>query len=142
MALTRADALTGKKIQREYFSDFTTSFAKTPFGNQLAKVTNEQAVNQSIKNLVRTNLGERLFQPMVGSDVLASLFETKTAEAVGLLELFIENTIRNNEPRVNKLEVFIDLESIDENSVEITLLYNLINNPEEITLTMLLKRVR
>lgn len=142
MALTRADTLTGKKIQREYYSDFLTSFAKTPFGNQLAKVTNEQSVNQSIKNLIRTNLGERLFQPLVGSDVTSMLFDNKTPESLNMLEMFIENTIRNNEPRVNSLQILIDEESYDENSIEITLIYNLINNPEEITLNILLKRVR
>lgn len=142
MALTRADALTGKKIQKEYYSDFLTSFAKTPFGNQLAKVTNEQSVNQSIRNLIRTNLGERLFQPLVGSDVMATLFENNTPESLTMLEMFIENTIRNNEPRVNSLQTFVNTETLDENSVEITLIYNLINNPEEITLNILLKRVR
>lgn len=142
MPITRADTFTGSKKQIEYFSDFLTSFAKTPIGNQLARVTNEQAVMQSLKNLIRTNLGERLFQPTVGSDVMATLFELNTDDARDSLELFISNTVENNEPRVNLVQTIINTDGINENQIEITLIYNLINNPEEQTLTLILKRVR
>jgi phage baseplate assembly protein W len=142
MALSRADTFTGSKKQIEYFSDFMTSFAKTPVGNQLARVTNEQAVMQSLKNLIRTNLGERLFQPTVGSDVMATLFELNTEEARDSLELFISNTVENNEPRVNLIQTLVNTDNINENQIEITLIYNLINNPTELTLNLILKRVR
>jgi phage baseplate assembly protein W len=142
MALTRADTFTGSKKQIEYFSDFLTSFAKTPIGNQLARVTNEQAVVQSLKNLIRTNLGERLFQPTVGSDVMATLFELNTDEARDSLELFINNTVENNEPRVNLMQTIVNTDNVNENQIEITLIYNLINNPTELTLNLVLKRVR
>ena len=142
MAVTRADTLTGTKKQREFFSDFVTSFSKTPLGNQLGRVSNEQSVNQSLRNLIKTNLGERPFQPLVGSDVLKSFFENNTPESIDLLELYIENTVKNNEPRVNLLQTIINTELFDSNSIEISLIYNLINNPEPTTLTILLKRVR
>jgi phage baseplate assembly protein W len=142
MAVTRADSLTGTTKQKDFFSDFLTSFAKTPLGNQLGRVTNEQSVNQSLRNIIKTNLGERLFQPLIGSDVYNILFENNTPENISLLELFIENAIRNSETRVNLVQVIVNTEIMDENSVEISLIYNLINNPEPITLTILLKRVR
>lgn len=139
---TRADTFTGTKKQLEFFSDFMTSFAKTPLGNQLAKTTNEHSVNQSLRNLIKTNLGERLFQPTVGSDVMSTLFELNTVDALGTIKMQIENTIENNEPRVNLIQTIVETSSQDENSIEITLIYNLINNPVEQTLTILLKRVR
>lgn len=138
---TRADTFTGNRKQVDFFSDFMTSFSETPTGNQLAKVTNEHSVNQSLKNLIKTNLGERLFQPTVGSDVMATLFELNNVDSLNMLEMYIRNTIDNNEPRVSLIEVLVESPN-DENTVEITLIYNLINNPEVITLTMLLKRVR
>lgn len=142
MAVTRAEAITGTKKQKDFFSDFLTSFAKTPVGNQLGRVSNEQSVNQSLRNIIKTNLGERLFQPLIGSDVYNTLFENNTPESLSLLELFIENAIKNSETRVNLILATVNTENLDENSVEITLIYNLINNPEPITLTILLKRVR
>ena len=63
MAVTRADTLTGTKKQREFFSDFVTSFSKTPLGDQLGRVTNEQSVKRSIRNLLLTDPGERFFRP-------------------------------------------------------------------------------
>lgn len=142
MATTRADTLTGTKKQLEFFSDFLTSFAKTPFGNQIARVTNEQSVNQSLRNLIKTNLGERLFQPLIGSDVYNALFEHNLYENTHMIEMFIENTIKNNEPRANLVKTTVNPDVSDENTVEVSILYTLINNPEPITLTVLLKRVR
>ncbi len=105
---TRADTFTGSKKQVDFFSDFMTSFAKTPIGNQLAKVSNEHSVNQSLKNLLKTNLGERLFQPTVGSEIMATLFEMNVTDSLSMLEMFIRNTIENNEPRVNLVEVNVE----------------------------------
>lgn len=153
MALTRADSFTNLKKKQEYFSDFLNSFAKTPIGDQLGRVTNEQSVNQSLRNLIKTNLGERLFQPRVGSDVYASMFEPNDILLVETLKFNIENTIKINESRVNLLSV--DVTSVvnqftkasknigmDENTVTIKIVYTLINNPEPITLTTTLKRIR
>jgi phage baseplate assembly protein W len=142
MAITRADALTGTKKQREFFSDFNNNFDKTPFGEQLARLVNENAVEQSLRNLIKTNLGERLFQPRIGSDVYASLFENNFPENLSTLELFIKTTIRNNEPRVNLNNITVTNDSVDEHTILIKLEYNLINNPEELTLNVILKRVR
>ena len=141
MSITRADTFTETKKKIEFFSDFVDSFAKTPFGNQLGKLTNEKAVNQSLKNLILTNLGERLFQPNIGSNVNAILFENNTADALNNLEFYIQNTIDNNEPRINLLKVLVN-SNYGENGITVTIVYNLINNPESISFSFLLKRVR
>lgn len=142
MALTRADTFTENTKKIEFFSDFVDSFAKTPFGNQLGKLNNEKAVNQALKNLIMTNLGERLFQPYIGSNVYASLFENNTTETLSTLQFYIQNTIENNEPRINLINVSVENNPSNENEIAITLIYNLINNPETINLSFLLKRVR
>jgi phage baseplate assembly protein W len=164
MALSRADTLTGTIKQQEYFSDFLDNFTKTPFGNQLGKVTNQQSVNQSLRNLISTNLGERLFQPMIGSNVSKSLFEpfstisqsNRIESSSSSLEFFIRNTIENNEPRVILIDIIVktaynNTETdvmkqrtgvSDENSVVISIVYRLINNIDPITLNYVLKRVR
>lgn len=141
MAITRADTFTENKKKIEFFSDFVNSFAKTPFGNQLGKLTNEKSVNQSLKNLILTNLGERLFQPFVGSNVNAVLFENNTANTLSDLEFYIQNTIENNEPRVNLIQVLINSD-YNENGITVTLIYNLINNPDQVSFSFFLKRVR
>jgi phage baseplate assembly protein W len=140
--LTRADTLTSSNSKKlEFFSDFLNSFTKTPYGNQLGKLTDEKAVNQALKNLIMTNLGERLFQPFVGSNVYDYMFEPNVKQYLTSLESYIENTIKLNEPRVNAQEITV-LEGIDDHYIQIKIVYNLINNPAPITLDFLLKRVR
>jgi len=150
---TRAESISPKEKQGEFFSDFLNSFAKTPIGEQLGRVTNEKAVNQSLRNLIKTNVGERLYQPFIGSNVNASLFDNNTEYQINSLQFFIETTIRNNEPRVNLVNVLIESSldfntsetnvPINENEIIITIVYTLINSNQEIILTIpLLKRVR
>ena len=129
--ITRANTLTAAKKQQEFFSDFFDSFVKTPFGNDLARITNERDVNQSLKNLIQTNLGERLFQPTIGSNVNRSLFEMNNFVETNALEFYITNTIQNNEPRVILDSVTV-IPTVDEGSVKITVSYYLINNPNQI----------
>ena len=139
--ITRADALTGSNRKTEFFSDFLTSFAKTPVGDQLARTINERSINQSLKNLILTNLGERLFQPYIGSNVSALLFENNLAEVLNDIEFYIQTTISNNEKRVNLLEVNVS-EGQSEHEIIVTIVYNTINTPEPITFEYILKRVR
>jgi phage baseplate assembly protein W len=141
MALTRADTLTATQKKQEYFSDFLNSFAVSPIGNNLGKVTNENSIKQSLKNLIFTNLGERLFQPTVGSGVLGSLFDLNTPISLASIEFNIKNTIKFNEPRVSMISVTAK-STYDENQIQVDILFSLINNPDPISLNFLLKRVR
>jgi phage baseplate assembly protein W len=160
MALTRADALTGTIKQQEYFSDFLDSFMKTPFGNQLGRVLNEDSVNQSLRNIIMTNVGERMFQPVIGSNVYKMLFqplsvqEFRAGVGVTTLEFMVKNAIEKNEPRVILIDVGVKSAVADalgtqsragipdENSVMITIVYRLINKVDPITFNYVLKRVR
>jgi phage baseplate assembly protein W len=141
MAVTRAETLTSSSKKTEYYSDIPNNFAKTLFGNELNKILNERSITQSIKNLIYTNLGERLFQPTVGSDITAMLFEPNYRDFASEIELYITRTIENNEPRAQIIQVLFP-DPIDENTVEITIIYRVINNVEPITLNLVLKRVR
>jgi phage baseplate assembly protein W len=141
MALTRADTLTATQKKQEYFSDFLNSFAVSPIGNNLGKVTNENSIKQSLKNLIFTNLGERLFQPTVGSGVLGSLFDLYSPISLASIEFNIKNTIKFNEPRVSMISVTAK-STYDENQIQVDILFSLINNPDPISLNFLLKRVR
>lgn len=136
--MARADV--NNQRPQEIYSDFLDSFFKTPFGNDLAKVVNERAVSQSLRNLIKTNVGERLFQPTIGSDVMRSLFEINGAPTTTILKQYITTTIKNNEPRINLLGVTVN--DVDPITIEIIIVYALINNPQPISLSIILKRVR
>ena len=60
MATTsRADKFTQTQKKQVLFSDFLDNFDRVPFNNQLAKVTNENAVRQSITCLLYTSPSPR-----------------------------------------------------------------------------------
>lgn len=153
MATSRADAQTQTSRKQEFYSDFLDSFASSPIGGSLAKVTNERSVKQSIKNLVLTNLGgfdlntnrrvagERLFQPLVGSDVNRSLFENSDLSTFTIVKQSIEDVIQNYEPRADNVSVNVT-GSNDEQYLIINVVFSVINNTNPINLTLNLRRVR
>lgn len=139
--VTRAQTLNPDKKKTEFYSDFLSSFAKTPVGNQLAKVTNERSINQSLKNILQTDLGERLFQPNLGSNVRAMLFDNNVESNLTAIEFYITNSIEISEPRVNLIEVNVQT-SQNENELIVNIIYNTINSPEPIIFEYILRRVR
>jgi phage baseplate assembly protein W len=139
--LSRAQTLIENNKKTEFYSDFMTSFAKSPVGDQLAKVVNDRSINQSLKNIILTDVGERLFQPTFGSNVRAMLFENNVKENLTTLEFYISNSISLNEPRVNLIDVKLS-EGVNQHELVINILYNTINNPEPILFTYIFRRVR
>ena len=150
--VTRADTYTSIKNKRIYYSDFTDNFTQTPFGQNLAVITNEQDVSQSIRNLVFTNYGERLFQPSLGCNITGSLFELSGIPLINLLQDSITATISLNEPRASLQSVIVqDPNNVnnpttpaasDKNSIEVSITYSLVNNPTPISLSIFLSRIR
>lgn len=135
------DIYTGKKRIIEYYSDFFDSFIDSPIGNDLARLTNERAVTQSIKNLVYTNLQERLYQPLVGTDIFRSLFEPNDVISASNIQFNIINTLKYYEPRANKVSVSVTNDT-ENYTLIITITYYLINNPSPIDVVLNLRRVR
>ena len=138
MATIKADINNKKPI--EFYSDFLDSFSISPFGNDLGRVINENAVTQSILNLIRTNIGERLFQPNIGCNIYGSLFEFNDSVTTTAIVLNVQNTLKYYEPRCNLLSVTVN--SLNDYNIDITIVYSLINNPTPITIGTILQRVR
>ena len=75
---------------------------KHPITRDLIALSNERAISRSIRNLVLTALGERPFQPRLGSQISRSLFELldygtasviqKDIEVIGSLDVFQTGT--------------------------------------------------
>lgn len=141
--ISRAEFLTQNNFELEYYSDFATNFAKTPYGDQLVKMKNEKSIHQALKNLIMTNFGERPFQPNMGANVIDMFFENNNGdEDYHTLEFYIETAIRNYEPRVNLISVQVQGTDQSDNGIDVTITYNTINNPNPIEFNFILRRVR
>lgn len=122
-------------------SDLHKDLTVSPINFDLARKIDEEAVKESIKNLVLTDRGERLFQPEVGCDVRKLLFDNVTPDMIILAKDMIKNTIDAYEPRVNLIGVDV-IGDLDDNRVTIVIVFNVINKEEPITLNLTLDRVR
>jgi phage baseplate assembly protein W len=138
---TRADQITQLKKMPEVYSDFTTAFSVNPFNGNLARVTNDKAITQSLRNLIMTNYGERFFQPEVGSNVNKILFEPNDIIAQEDLQYHITQTITQNEPRVNLVQVVVQ-PNVVQNSIAVNIVYSIINTQQVQNLNIILNRVR
>lgn len=129
------------KRKQEYYSDFRKDLFPNLINGDVSRKLDEDAVKESIKNLVLTDRGERLFQPNLGCNVRALLFENFTPQTKISIENTIRSVIEQYEPRC----FLISVEAIaneDRNRFFVTITFNVINNPNDIELTLTLDRVR
>ena len=57
------------------YKDINLSFIKHPITGDITSVTNADAIKRSVKHLVLSNFNERPFEPHIGANVTALLFE-------------------------------------------------------------------
>ena len=92
------------------FKDISLTFAKNPVTNDILPVKNEDAIKKSVMNLVKTRLGERFFNDLLGTDLDNTLFELGSPALAANLESRIEVLLRNFEPRIDNLTVEVVFE--------------------------------
>jgi len=127
--------------QQVYYSDFLRDFKKNPMTNDLARVTNEQSIINSVMKILKTNNYEVPYAPNFGANLNRFLFENFMPTTQVEMTNEITNAIKNYEPRVEILDIVVNGDP-DHNSIDITLTFSIINNPAPITITTSLVRVR
>lgn len=126
---------------KRIYSDLDLTFAMNPVTKDVAMSFDENAVIRSVRNLLLTNFFERPFQPDLGSNINAFLFEPTTAITASALETEIRNTIENYEPRVRLIGVNV-LSLDDQNAFFVELQFFIGNNTTPASINLLLERSR
>ncbi|MBG46648.1 MAG: hypothetical protein CMB76_09075 [Euryarchaeota archaeon] len=121
------------------FKDLAISFNANPSTGDFGVVKNENAIKQSVRNLILTMFGERPFQPSIGSRVKMLLFEPWDPFAVDTIKSEIFNVIKRLEPRVRCTGVGLRDES-DINSVHISIDYTIVGQQEVQNIDFLLEK--
>ena len=128
------------------YKDLNLFFTKHPVSDDVTSVTDVQAIKRSVRNLVLTDRGERLFHPEIGGNVRGSLFNTFSPITQHEIEKAVFEVIFNFEPRVLVEKVTVnDPNSIDldANRLRITVQFSLRNVPNEIQeVEIFLNRIR
>ena len=127
--------------KQELYSDFFMNLDENPVSEDLARKTNEEAVKASIKNLLLTDKGERPYQPNLGCNIRQMLFDNMTPDTIILMKEVIRDTLEAYEPRADIIGVDVR-SSVDDNQVNIAVVFKVINSSEPVTLVTSLTRVR
>jgi len=110
------------------FKDVSLSFVRNPVTNDILSINDDDAVKKSVINLVRTRLGERFFNPLLGSNVENSMFELQTPEMAYSLELNIKTLLKNFEKRISLSSVLVTYPE-DSNEINVRISYTIIGIP-------------
>jgi phage baseplate assembly protein W len=129
------------ELKEPVFKDIPLSFNAHPVTGNVKALTNREAVKQSVKNIVLTNFYERPYNPILGGDVLAQLFENFSP----ITEYEISNNIRealdNFEPRAEVDEIKVDAQD-DLNALNVTITFRVVNDINPVSVNVFLERVR
>ena len=107
------------------FKDLSMSFKVNPLNDDLIPLKNEAAIARSIRNIVFTSPGEKIFNPEFGSEISKVLFENIDEISAISIKDEIETSIRNYEPRVQLEEVDIE-PNYDNNQFDVRINYKIV----------------
>ena len=122
------------------FRDLSLSFNAHPNTGDLSFVTNEKAISQSLKTLMFYNYYDVPFQPNLGSNIRAKLFDLISDITSDLIKSDIKLLIENYEPRVEVIDI-ISESSREQHGISVTLTYRARTSTEEIVVNYFLTRI-
>ena len=114
-------------VQRasKVFKDLSMSFKFNPLSGDLIALKNENAIARSVRNIVLTTPGEKIFDPYFGSNVNALLFENVDEISAVAIRDEIENSLKNYEPRIALEEIMVD-PNYDMNQFDVIITYRIV----------------
>jgi phage baseplate assembly protein W len=110
------------------FKDISLSFTRHPVTNDLTVLRNEDSIKMSVMNLVRTRIGERFFNNLLGTSIEDSIFELQNTGMGSFLQEEIKSLLNNFEPRIKLRSVDVD-EPVDTNDLNISISYDIVGLP-------------
>ena len=147
-----------------FFSDFPNNLGIHPVTGAITKLINRDAVKQSIRNIVLTNKGERLYKAELGGDIRKLLFENIASESDAfIIKDKIRNSIQTYEPRVEIISIEVltsenvryaqntlsdlynepsSLGAEPDNSLMINIVFKIINTDEQLNVNIIVERNR
>jgi phage baseplate assembly protein W len=127
--------------QNRDYSDLDLSFKRNIVTSDVVKKKGDNSIKQSLKVLVLTQMGDRLFHPEIGGNIYEHLFAPIMPSTTISIRKGIEDVINKYEPRVEivNIDVFPD---IDSNRYDVNITFSMINDPGETSVDFFLERIR
>lgn len=125
---------------KDEYSDLDVMFIAHPISGDVAIKKDSEAVKRSVRNILLTNNYERPFKPNFGANLRARLFELNDFGMKDLIVSDIQEALVALEPRIRNVRCRI-IDS-DDNNVNITVFYTIINGNRSTQTDVKISRVR
>src|SRR5271169_6771471 len=103
-----------------HYTDLDLNFTEHPIKKDVNILTDDDAVIQSVENLIFTNHYDFPFHPELGSSITNLLFENMTPLTESNIQLAIQEVLTNFEPRVTIQSIVVSAQP-DANAYNVTL---------------------
>ena len=107
------------------FKDVSMTFQKHPLTNDILALKNESAIARSVRNIVFTTPGEKIFNQDFGSSISKALFENINDIPANIIKGEITSSLTNYEPRIKLKKVQVN-PNYDQNEFNVTIFYEII----------------
>lgn len=111
------------------------TFQVNPLSNDLIALKNENSIARSVRNIIFTVPGEKMFNPDFGTDINASLFELLDETSAVVIKDQIEYSLETYEPRIRLLDVIV-VPDFEGNGYDVEISYSIIGvdiDPQQIS---------
>lgn len=102
---------------------FKFPFSVDPSTNRIAMSSAEEDIEEAIRLILRTNVGERVMLPDFGTEAGDFVFSDNRAERIAALEMSVLEALEKWEPRIVDIDVQADGGTGDKSRVEINIRY-------------------
>lgn len=123
------------------FSDLDLNFNILKSSKNLDISYNDDAIKQSVQNLILTRHYEKPFHPNIGSSIYSLLFEQMTVATASLIEAEINSVLTKFEPRINLSGITVNPD-YDNQYYEITIEYYIVGQTTPVSINMFLEKLR
>jgi phage baseplate assembly protein W len=127
--------------RQETYKDVDFTFKQNPNTNDIGIKKNNNAVVQSVLNILQTNHGERPFNYTFGANLRQYLFENMTNITAANMSTSINTALKNFEPRIEVLNTNIQARA-DANEVNITVTGRVKSSNEILDIATTIERLR
>ena len=107
------------------FKDISMSFQSNPLTFDLIALRDANTIARSIRNIITTRPGEKLFNPNFGTKITDSLFELLDDTTADEIKNQIRLSINRFEPRVRYINSIVE-PKYDENAFNVKIIYQIV----------------
>ena len=137
----QSDAFRSSRTSAPVYADIPLDLKIHPNLYDVRPLKDTRAVQQSVKNLVLSNFADRPFQPELGSNVTALLFEPADVGTAIAIREEIVRVLTDHEPRVANITVEV-FDNSDRNAYQINIGYTVVISDTREETNFYLERLR